>query len=1236
MRRRTSALLFALLIVCGLAPSVAPAAQQEYMQAYTAQVDRTDLATLGEAGVDLHELGFDQRKGGEQALSVELLPSQADDLKAEGVELTQQALPRLAAKAERETGGDSPNPYYDVYRSYMEPGGIYDEMRALAAEHRDIIKPEIIGTSTLGKPIIALKMTENARNVADGTRPALLYSAVNHAREWIAAEVGRRLPTWFADHKDDDNVRRLLRTKELWFLPIQNPDGYDYTFTCGQGAENRPCGPGEPEANRLWRKTLRDNNGNGIFGDREDGVDPNRNYPAKRGIDEEGASNTFRSGTYRGPFALSEPENLAFDRLLRKVDFKANINYHSAAQLILTPVSNTTDYAPVDTTIFDALTGTDGDSAVEPYTPERSSDLYESNGDTIDNGYLNYGVIGWTPELDECETVGGVDCISSFVFPDDEGKVEAVFQKNLPMALNVVNSIDKLDKPRNYDNDPGTYKVKPTHDIKVTPFDVSYGDDQVVEATVRRSLGPADLRVSIDPEDDDEDRVVRMSEAPAGERYGEAPGVYYKRMRATVPNEFTLEDGTTHKLEPGDVVSVQVIAGGLRQRFSYRVEAMQQDPSKKRVLVVAAEDYTGTSPNRRPGYDTAPRYVNQYVQALQAAGYETATFDVDKPPANADGEPGIKYPTHLGVLSHFDAVVYETGDDFLPQDPSQPNARHLPDPSSPDAAGSQVMSDWAHHAMIQLRDFLNEGGKMVVAGRNVHQTFTAADPIVGSREREPSLSNTGPIQWAPDPVDFFFYPPNNSSDDDMVGTAFRRYRGISNDTWQNYLGAVGRQGGYGPGTFDGQAAAPKDGGLFVGMAPIAIDAGSGNDPNQDANGVSSPRAKSPTRLRNWSGISPQEPLRQERVELDVPNPPADEQGGLALSTRDTVTFGFGLEQVDAATRTGLLTRGLSYLLPTTADTAAPQASFKWPRNNSTATPRDPVEVDVTAFDERGDMQEVRLKADGRLIGTVPVFPFQFRYFPRQEDVGKEVTLTAEAVDKAGNVGTASLNVRIEAAAAQVEAPLPVNPPTLSGDPIVGKTLSCITGGFLNTPTSFTYEWLRNGRVIDGADKTTYTLTNADLGRLVACKITARNSAGDADVTSEGLFVSAGAATGSGLVAGAGALAAAPAPVATRAPAAKPRAKRVSVRCRSVSKRRGVRCTVRGTKGQRMRSTIRLAGSKAKKSRSGRGTVRVTLRRRARIKRSARVVVDVRAGKAAARLKVRVGRTARATLAERRR
>ena len=95
-----------------------------------------------------------------------------------------------------------------------------------------------------------------------------------------------------------------------------------------------------------------------------------------------------------------------------------------------------------------------------------------------------------------------------------------------------------------------------------------------------------------------------------------------------------------------------------------------------------------------------------------------------------------------------------------------------------------------------------------------------------------------------------------------------------------------------------------------------------------------------------------------------------------------MTFGFGLEQVSTADRSELLKRSLNYLLPTTPDTTAPTiVGFKWPAEGFTATPADPVEADVTAYDNSGDMEYVNLYADGRLVGTSQVFPFQFRYTP---------------------------------------------------------------------------------------------------------------------------------------------------------------------------------------------------------------------------------------------------------------
>lgn len=710
MRRRALALSVGLVALASASPALAA---DEHLEAYTATVSTEDAQFIADqVGLELDHAGFDGDQS-TQHLSLALFPSQAEDLESKGIDLTEQPLPKLAPKAKRLTGGDSPNPYYDVFRSYSEPGGIADELRALARDNPDIVKLVEIGKSLLGKPILAVKITDDARNTPDGSRRSILLAATNHAREWIAPEVARREAHWIVDNRDDVRVQEILRKTEVWVLPVQNPDGYDYTFTCGTGTANHTCGPGEAASNRLWRKTLRDNNNDGIYGNSGDGVDPNRNFPEQWALDEEGSSANPSGEDYRGPYANSEPENFAYDRLLRRIKPTANLNYHSAAQLLNSSFGFITNRPADDDTLSRSLTGTDGDAAVDPYQPDQASDLYVTHGETVDWAYFQFGTIGFTPELDTAATAGASG--SSFVFPDDEDKVNAVFEKNLPLALNLAWSAAQkdFDRPRNFFDDESRYKVKATLDIQPTAFDVSYGGEQLVEAVVRRSLGPVDFAVSVSgPGGSNASTILRGADYQGGERYGDVPGKWFGRVRATIPAQIG-----TRRITTGDTVRVIVRAGGQQQDFSYRVAATQQDPSRKRVLVVAAEDYTGTAPNTTP-YASAPRYLQQHVDALQAAGYETATFDVDAPGGQ------IKYPTFLGVLSHFDAVLYETGDDLVPQDAAETNPRRLGSATS--LTGSTLISQWGAKGWFNLRDYLNEGGKVVLSGRNAHQTFASS------------------------------------------------------------------------------------------------------------------------------------------------------------------------------------------------------------------------------------------------------------------------------------------------------------------------------------------------------------------------------------------------------------------------------------------------------------------------------------------------------------------------------
>ena len=118
----------------------------------------------------MHESGYDNGDTSSQELALYLSPKEAATLEAPR-RRRPTAVPIEAPQAKNLAKGDSPNPYFNVWRSYSEPGGIADEMRATAAANPDVMKLETLGVTELGKPILAIKMTENARNTPGRRAP---------------------------------------------------------------------------------------------------------------------------------------------------------------------------------------------------------------------------------------------------------------------------------------------------------------------------------------------------------------------------------------------------------------------------------------------------------------------------------------------------------------------------------------------------------------------------------------------------------------------------------------------------------------------------------------------------------------------------------------------------------------------------------------------------------------------------------------------------------------------------------------------------------------------------------------------------------------------------------------------------------------------------------------------------------------------------------------------------------
>ncbi|KAK7075096.1 hypothetical protein SK128_007072 [Halocaridina rubra] len=136
-----------------------------------------------------------------------------------------------------------------------------------------------------------------------------------HAREWISPAVTTYLMHQVATNP---NWRNLLDSTEWYFVPVANPDGYQYTFTSSRA--------------RLWRKNRRDNGG---IITRCKGVDLNRNWNLKWGV---GASSNPCSEIYKGIEAFSEPETYGLQRVMKSIgDIDLFITFHSFGQTVLYP-----------------------------------------------------------------------------------------------------------------------------------------------------------------------------------------------------------------------------------------------------------------------------------------------------------------------------------------------------------------------------------------------------------------------------------------------------------------------------------------------------------------------------------------------------------------------------------------------------------------------------------------------------------------------------------------------------------------------------------------------------------------------------------------------------------------------------------------------------------------------------------------------------------------------------------
>jgi hypothetical protein len=229
-------------------------------------------------------------------------------------------------------------PGMGAFHTYAE---MDQELRELASRHPDLVSVESIGPSWEGqrrranRQLLAVKVCDGVRTPQD-KRPEVLYFAGIHARELATTEVLLQLINYLVERRGRDaQVDYLLSHRQLWFVPLLNPDGREYCL----------------HTDIWWRKNRHALGSSGAVG-----VDLNRNFGFHWGDDEAGAGSSADpySAIYRGDHPFSEPEVANFCRFVKSHQFAASIAYHSYGSYLLFPYGFTSTPAE-DRSTYDEL-----------------------------------------------------------------------------------------------------------------------------------------------------------------------------------------------------------------------------------------------------------------------------------------------------------------------------------------------------------------------------------------------------------------------------------------------------------------------------------------------------------------------------------------------------------------------------------------------------------------------------------------------------------------------------------------------------------------------------------------------------------------------------------------------------------------------------------------------------------------------------------------------------------------
>jgi hypothetical protein len=312
--------------------------------------DRTQLERIAASGVDLFE-------------------NVDHDKKTVGATLTAQTKQQLDKLGVR----------YEVVRvkqalgfpqGYGSVEAVHAELRQLAQAYPKLMTVVEYGKSLEGRPLLAAKLTSKPGEAL----PAVRLQGGNHARELVPVELMRNLTKLLVEgYGKDATATRLLDTREVWIVPIVNPDG---RVRVEKGSD-------------MWRKNARP------LGLGANGVDINRNADDHW----DGGNGSKWADDYKGEAPFSEPETQGLRDLSLKVKFKASIDVHCYGGMLLWPPGYSNELSADEPTFR-----TIGDKMAKPLGYRAGTiarTIYKTFGDFATWEYAKLNTLAFACELDD-------------------------------------------------------------------------------------------------------------------------------------------------------------------------------------------------------------------------------------------------------------------------------------------------------------------------------------------------------------------------------------------------------------------------------------------------------------------------------------------------------------------------------------------------------------------------------------------------------------------------------------------------------------------------------------------------------------------------------------------------------------------------------------------------------------------------------------------------------------------